>query len=104
MLVLRGAFRPRKEAAVIGVKRNLVTTPAKPGSYQPMVARRSITDDCCRYHYKPEYFISMLSLNICTKQTIEKIISFADETDNLSLKAYALDTLNRMDIKTDFKI
>lgn len=43
MLVLRGAFRPRKEAAVIGVKRNLVTTPAKPGSYQPMVARRSIT-------------------------------------------------------------
>ena len=43
MLVLRGAFRPRKEAAVIGVKRNLVTTPAKPGSYQPLVARRSIT-------------------------------------------------------------
>ena len=43
VLVLRGAFRPRKEAAVIGVKRNLVTTPAKPGSYQPMVVRRSIT-------------------------------------------------------------
>ena len=43
VLVLRGAFRPRKEAAVIGVKRNLVTTPAKPGSYQPLVARRSIT-------------------------------------------------------------
>ena len=66
--------------------------------------QKYIIDDCCRYHYKPEYFISMLSLNICTKQTIEKIISFADETDNLSLKAYALDTLNRMDIKTDFKI
>ena len=43
MLVLRGAIWPRKEAAVIGVKRNLVTTPAKPGSYQPLVARRSIT-------------------------------------------------------------
>jgi len=46
----------------------------------------------------------MLSLDICTKQTIEKIISFADKTEGLSLKAYALDALNRIDTKTDFEI
>lgn len=63
-----------------------------------------IISNCCKYRYEAEYFVFMLSLDICTRQTIEKIISFADETDNLSLKAYALDTLNRMDIKTDFKI
>lgn len=34
----------------------------------------------------------------------EKIISFANETEGLSLKAYALDALNRMDTKTDFRI
>ena len=34
----------------------------------------------------------------------KKIISFANETEGLSLKAYALDTLNRMDTKTDFRI
>ena len=37
-------------------------------------------------------------------ETIEKIISFADKTEGLSLKAYALDALNRMDTKTDFEI
>lgn len=35
----------------------------------------------------------------------KKIISFANETEGgLSLKAYALDALNRMDTKTDFRI
>ena len=48
--------------------------------------------------------ILTLSLDICTKQTIEKIISFADKTEGLSLKAYALDALNRIDTKTDFRI
>ena len=31
------------------MKRNLVTTPAKPGSYQPPVARRSITKSVWRH-------------------------------------------------------
>ena len=35
---------------------------------------------------------------------LKKIISFANETEGLSLKAYALDALNRMDTKTDFRI
>ena len=63
-----------------------------------------IINNCCKYRYKAEYFVFMLSLDICTKQTIEKIISFADKTEGLSLKAYALDALNRMDTKTDFEI
>ncbi len=63
-----------------------------------------IINNYCKYRYEVEYFIFMLSLDICTKQTIEKIISFADKTEGLSLKAYALDALNRMDTKTDFEI
>lgn len=63
-----------------------------------------IINNYCKYRYDVEDFIFMLSLDICTKQTIEKIISFADKTEGLSLKAYALDTLNRMDTKTDFEI
>lgn len=63
-----------------------------------------IINNYCKYRYDVEDFIFMLSLDICTKQTIEKIISFADKTDGLSLKAYALDALNRMDTKTDFEI
>lgn len=66
--------------------------------------QKYIINNCCEYKYKAEYFIFMLSLDICTRQTIEKIISFADKTDGLSLKAYALDALNRMDTKTDFEI
>lgn len=66
--------------------------------------QKYIISNCCEYKYKAEYFIFMLSLDICTKQTIEKIISFADKTEGLSLKAYALDALNRMDTKTDFEI
>ena len=63
-----------------------------------------IINNYCEYRYDVEDFIFMLSLDICTKQTIEKIISFADKTEGLSLKAYALDALNRMDTKTDFEI
>lgn len=63
-----------------------------------------IINNYCKYRYDVEDFIFMLSLDICTKQTIEKIISFADKTEDLSLKAYALDALNRMDTKTDFEI
>lgn len=63
-----------------------------------------IINNYCKYRYYVEDFIFMLSLDICTKQTIEKIISFADKTEGLSLKAYALDALNRMDTKTDFEI
>ena len=63
-----------------------------------------IINNYCEYRYEVEYFIFMLSLDICTRQTIEKIISFADKTEGLSLKAYALDALNRMDTKTDFEI
>lgn len=63
-----------------------------------------IINNYCKYRYEAEYFIFMLSLDICTRQTIEKIISFADKTEGLSLKAYALDALNRMDTKTDFEI
>lgn len=63
-----------------------------------------IINNYCKYRYGVEDFIFMLSLDICTKQTIEKIISFADKTEGLSLKAYALDALNRMDTKTDFEI
>lgn len=63
-----------------------------------------IINNYCKYRYEVEYFIFMLSLDICTRQTIEKIISFADKTEGLSLKAYALDALNRMDTKTDFEI
>lgn len=63
-----------------------------------------IISNCCKYRYKAEYFVFMLSLDICTKQTIEKIISFANKADGLSLKAYALDALNRIDTKTDFEI
>ena len=63
-----------------------------------------IINNYCKYRYDVENFIFMLSLDICTKQTIEKIISFADKTEGLSLKAYALDALNRMDTKTDFEI
>lgn len=66
--------------------------------------QKYIISNCCTYRYEAEYFIFMLSLDICTKQTIEKIISFADKTEGLSLKAYALDALNRMDTKTDFEI
>ena len=66
--------------------------------------QKYIINNCCEYKYEAEYFIFMLSLDICTKQTIEKIISFADKTEGLSLKAYALDALNRMDTKTDFEI
>lgn len=66
--------------------------------------QKYIISNCCTYRYEAEYFIFMLSLDICTKQTIEKIISFADKTDGLSLKAYALDALNRIDTKTDFRI
>lgn len=66
--------------------------------------QKYIINNCCEYKYKAEYFIFMLSLDICTKQTIEKIISLADKTEGLSLKAYALDALNRMDTKTDFEI
>ena len=66
--------------------------------------QKYIISNCCTYRYEAEYFIFMLSLDICTKQTIEKIISFADRTENLSLKAYALDALSRIDTKTDFKI
>lgn len=66
--------------------------------------QKYIINNCCTYRYEAEYFIFMLSLDICTKQTIEKIISFADKTEGLSLKAYALDALNRMDTKTDFEI
>lgn len=63
-----------------------------------------IINNYCKYRYDVEDFIFMLSLDICTKQTIEKIISFTDKTEGLSLKAYALDALNRMDTKTDFEI
>lgn len=63
-----------------------------------------IINNYCKYRYDVEDFIFMLSLDICTKQTIEKIISFADKTEGLSLKAYALDALNSMDTKTDFEI
>lgn len=63
-----------------------------------------IINNYCKYRYDVEDFIFMLSLDICTKQTIEKIISFAYKTEGLSLKAYALDALNRMDTKTDFEI
>lgn len=63
-----------------------------------------IINNYCKYRYDVEDFIFMLSLDICTKQTIEKIISFSDKTEGLSLKAYALDALNRMDTKTDFEI
>lgn len=63
-----------------------------------------IINNYCKYRYDVEDFIFMLSLDICTKQTIEKIISFADKTEGLSLKAYALYALNRMDTKTDFEI
>lgn len=63
-----------------------------------------IINNYCKYRYDVEDFIFMLSLDICPKQTIEKIISFADKTEGLSLKAYALDALNRMDTKTDFEI
>lgn len=63
-----------------------------------------IINNYCKYRYDVEDFIFMLSLDICTKQTIEKIISFADKTEGLSIKAYALDALNRMDTKTDFEI
>lgn len=63
-----------------------------------------IINNYCKYRYDVEDFIFMLSLDICTKQTIEKIISFADKTEGLSLKAYALDALNRIDTKTDFEI
>lgn len=63
-----------------------------------------IINNYCKYRYDVEDFIFMLSLDICTRQTIEKIISFADKTEGLSLKAYALDALNRMDTKTDFEI
>ena len=63
-----------------------------------------IINNYCKYRYDVEDFIFMLSLDICTKQTIEKIISFADKTEGLSLKAYELDALNRMDTKTDFEI
>ena len=63
-----------------------------------------IINNYCKYRYDVEDFIFMLSLDICTKQTIEKIINFADKTEGLSLKAYALDALNRMDTKTDFEI
>lgn len=63
-----------------------------------------IINNYCKYRYDVEDFIFMLSLDICTKQTIEKIISFADKTEGLSLKTYALDALNRMDTKTDFEI
>lgn len=63
-----------------------------------------IINNYCKYRYDVEDFIFMLSLDICTKQTIEKIISLADKTEGLSLKAYALDALNRMDTKTDFEI
>lgn len=66
--------------------------------------QKYIINNCCTYRYEAEYFIFMLSLDICTRQTIEKIISFADKTEGLSLKAYALDALNRMDTKTDFEI
>lgn len=66
--------------------------------------QKYIISNCCTYQYEAEYFIFMLSLDICTKQTIEKIISFADKTEGLSLKAYALDALNRIDTKTDFEI
>lgn len=66
--------------------------------------QKYIISNCCTYRYEAEYFIFMLSLDICTRQTIEKIISFADKTEGLSIKAYALDALNRMDIKTDFEI
>ena len=66
--------------------------------------QKYIVSNCCEYRYKAEYFIFLLSLDICTKQTIEKIIGFADRTDGLSLKAYALDALSRIDTKTDFKI
>ena len=66
--------------------------------------QKYIISNCCTYRYEAEYFIFMLSLDICTKQTIEKIISFANKTEGLSLKAYALDALNRMDTKTDFEI
>ena len=67
MLVLRGAFRPREEAAVIGVKRNLVTTPAKPGSYQPLVARRSTFDN------SPALPESLPDFNGCPSVNHEKI-------------------------------
>lgn len=63
-----------------------------------------IINNYCKYRYDVEDFIFMLSLDICTKQTIEKIISLADKTEGLSLKAYALDALNRIDTKTDFEI
>lgn len=66
--------------------------------------QKYIISNCCTYRYEAEYFIFMLSLDICTRQTIEKIISFADKTEGLLLKAYALDALNRMDTKTDFEI
>ena len=66
--------------------------------------QKYIINNCCEYKYKAEYFIFMLSLDICTKQTIEKIISFANKTEGLSLKAYALDALDRIDTKTDFEI
>lgn len=66
--------------------------------------QKYIISNCCTYRYEAEYFIFMLSLDICTRQTIEKIISFADKTEGLSLKAYALDALNRIDTKTDFEI
>lgn len=66
--------------------------------------QKYIVSNCCEYRYKAGYFIFLLSLDICTKQTIEKIIGFADRTENLSLKAYALDALERIDTKTDFKI
>lgn len=66
--------------------------------------QKYIISNCCTYRYEAEYFIFMLSLDICTRQTIEKIISFADKTEDLSIKAYALDALNRMDTKTDFEI
>lgn len=53
---------------------------------------------------KAENIAFLLSLKICTEATIKKIIKAADEADNVSLKAYALEALSKLDIKNDFKI
>lgn len=65
---------------------------------QEYIVERSLLYD------KTENIAFLLSLNICTKTTIKKIIKAADETDDVSLKAYALDALNKLGRKTDFKI
>ena len=78
------------------MKRNLVTTPAKPGSYQPLVARRSITARLIG-EKDEKLAVKFLKTGLVSKITIKKLLTMTEDKSMVSIKSYILEQLNNSD-------